>query len=563
MEDYRKKIVPLLVLCFSAILSVLIGSKMYPSVIQASVFFDLGGVSSLLENSLGTGAFVLFKIIAALGLAFAFRKSSLTSVVPLAAVVFLLPPGGETLALPFIAVCALGPLWSSILAAVLLPFFSKLALIAIFASFGIRYSLGGKKVGSFAPLLGLISPPMIISIFSGQIFLPFLLSACSFPPYSPVSVVSPLFALFLLSAVWLYMDEKPDIGKVLLTGVSFFFTPLAALPLLYPASVSEKKHKLLKLAFIVPIIWTLAAPQKNELLPKEFNYIISSLKSSTFTIAAPPLFHDEIFFILNSKSRKGVYPAMAAGELVSCYKSLPVMPPFLGYQVPESDLLLTRANYPGKNSARPLIKGWKLISCSAEYSFFAKEAFLKGHADLRPLTCYSPYSNLSHNEEDAKMALEEAERLMTRNGSFYEALRDAGRLCLDLNQPQKAELYFKKALNTNKTAEIYNDLGVSLANSGRPDKAMEAYLSAMNLSPKDIYPRMNYASAALAAGKQEEAVMVLQDVIRAYPTFYPAARFLSQIYSQGGNVEKARELLSLIPRDQLSAEEISLLEGKK
>lgn len=555
LSETRKTILSAIVLIIIGTVSAFIAGTSFPSHVPPNPFLAPGGISAFLENALGTASNIIFKAVAALLFVLFLGRKGFSTTVPLSAIIFLLPSSGEALALPVVAVMAFAPAWAVISAAIILPFFSKLALVCMILAIILRFVINGRASSAFFPAAGLISPPLLASIFSGDIVLPFFLSLCSFPPYAPVRLSSPLFALFVLSALWLFLDRELGPGKVLLAFASFFFGPLSALPALIPARDPGKNRTSLKVLFLIPLVWAVAVPQKQAALPGGFREILASLKGTGAKIACPPEFHDEAARLTGGE----VFPSAKVKELREYHSMLPLTPPFLGHAVPDADILMTRAFYPMKPSLRPFSKGWMLASCSDDHALFVSERLLVARPGFRYLANYSPYSALPPDPEAKKLALGEVEALLGENPGFYQGLRDGGKLLLDLNEPVKAAKYINDALKIRKSAETLNDLGVSLANSGNPEAAMAAYLEAMNLSPRDIYPRMNYAAAALAMGKNDEGKMVLEDLVRAYPTFYPAIRMLSQTYAKEGNIEKAKETLSLIPREQRSRDENDLV----
>jgi len=552
------------ILILAAVVSVFASGIPAPQTVPQGGLMAPGGISALMEQSLGTGAAVLFKVASAFILLVLLKKKSPVSAVPLAAVVCLLPASGESLALPLAAVMGVGPLWALIAAALALPFFSKLALVAMLLAIVIRFIAKGKNAGALAPLAGLLSPPIMASVLGGDLFLPFYLSISSFPPYGPVKLLSPLFPLFLLSAAWLFLDGDIDMPKSALALGSFFFGPLATLPAVFPASSGKDKHFMLKVLFCVPVIWALAFPQKQPVLPDDFKEALSALRGSTATVAAPPQYHDEVASILQRKEGKGVFPSASFGDLSSYCADAPLAPPFTGHRPPfQADLLIAEARYPKTASRRPFISGWKTILLGEDLALFASKELSDSPVGLKPIEHYNPYNAPPADEKEKRLALAEVESILQRSPRFGQALKDSGKLHLDLGEPEKAEKRFREALAFEKTAELYNDLGVSLANEGKYDEAMAEYLNAMKLAPKDIFPRMNYASAAMSAGKSDEAKMVLGDIVRAYPTFFPAIRFLSQIYGKEGDVEKAKEILALIPREQRTQSENELMGAGK
>jgi len=164
--------------------------------------------------------------------------------------------------------------------------------------------------------------------------------------------------------------------------------------------------------------------------------------------------------------------------------------------------------------------------------------------------------------EQKKLALLEIDDLLKDEPLFFEGFRDRGKIYLDLQEPQKALESFDAALKIKKTAQIYNNLGVAFTHLQKYEDAMNAYLKAMELAKRDIFPRMNYAFVAMITGKLDEARLVLEDLNRAYPTFYPAYRLHYQVYGRMGEIEKSKEILRNIPKELRTPDENDLL-GEK
>ncbi|MCX7830067.1 MAG: tetratricopeptide repeat protein [Acidobacteria bacterium] len=302
-------------------------------------------------------------------------------------------------------------------------------------------------------------------------------------------------------------------------------------------------------------------PQPASHLPDGVKKIFSSIESKNFSVVAP---QDTYFEAKNFFSGKAalVKPELSFANLMECYKSLPMMPPLTGYKHLKGDLILSKANYPQSQNLRQYDKGYALLWCGADYALFAKESFISENPKLKKLNYYSPYIVLPPDIEHRKLALSEIENILKDEPNFFEGLRDRGRIYLDLKEPQKAVESFEAALKIKKSAQVYNDLGVAFTNLERYDDAMNAYLESMKISPRDLYPRMNYAYAAMTSGKFEEALIVLEDLNRAYPTFYPAYRLHYQVYGRMGEIEKAKDILRKMPKEIMTRDELDLL-GEK
>jgi len=102
-------------------------------------------------------------------------------------------------------------------------------------------------------------------------------------------------------------------------------------------------------------------------------------------------------------------------------------------------------------------------------------------------------------------------------------------------------------------------LGFAISIWVNTNDAIKCYFKAIELSPKDILPRMSCAYTLMVIGRLDDARMILEDLNRAYPTFYPAFRLHSQVVAKMGDVEKSKEILRNIPKDLRTNDENELL----
>jgi len=62
-------------------------------------------------------------------------------------------------------------------------------------------------------------------------------------------------------------------------------------------------------------------------------------------------------------------------------------------------------------------------------------------------------------------------------------------------------------------------LGFAISIWVNTNDAIKCYFKAIELSPKDILPRMSCAYTLMVIGRLDDARMILEDLNRAYPTF--------------------------------------------
>lgn len=557
MKERVFAILTFAILIVASLLSLFKFGDFIPLYLNATIF-SLGSFSSYFENLFG-GYFSIFaKIVPAISL-FPFVKRSFYLAFASIVLIIILPPNAELLLLPLILLVAFSDFRVSLIASFLLPFFSRLALLAMVVAFLLRKIYNQDNKNIYLPFFGVLSPPLLISIFNGDIFLPFLLSISSFYPYSPIKLFSPLFWFFSISLFLILLNGEKIWEKVAISAISYFFSPLSFIPLV--AFIKENKDsKKIYLLFIVPLLLFFLFSAKNPSLPSDSEKIFRAISTENFSAFVPP----EIYFQAKQKLKDkniALKPEINFYQLIKYYKSLPLNPPLIGYNFYEADLILTRGNYPKTHNLRQFNKGYKLVWCGREYAIFGKEDFLKSY-NIETLKYYSPYTLLPKEEEGKKLAILEIDKLLIDEPVFYEALRDKGRLLIDLKRQEEAIETFQKALKIKESGEIYNDLGVCYFNLEKYEEALNCYYKAIKLSPDDIIPRMSFAYTAMITGKLDDAILVLQDLNRAFPTFYPAYRLHYQAWGRKGEIEKAKEILRNIPKELRTPDENDLL-GEK
>lgn len=522
----------------------------YVEGLKADSIFSESSFSFFIEKSFGKFFPYFSKSVALITLLLFFRKGFYHFIL-LFAIVFLLLPSQEILSIPFIVFSGFLPFYFSALFSFLIPFFAKIGVVGVLISILLRAIIFDDKREYFPPLLGFLSPPIILSILRGDLFLPILLSSLGFLHYKPIELFTPPFFFFFISLILLFLDEKKRILKFFLSILTFFFSPfstLIAIPLI------KMNYKKLNLLFLIPLILIFVYPQKVEEIPKGIFDELKKVESIKCSVVCDISLYNQIGSNFKNFVLK---PEIGSKELTKFYKSFPLRPPLIGYTFFEGDLIICKSFYPNSPNLRGYGKGFKLVFCGKDYALFGKEQFLSMNG-IKPLN-YSPYFKSNPLEVDQEKVLSEIDFILSKEPLFYEALRDKGRILIDLKRSKEALVPLTSALHLKKSAEIYNDLGVAYFNIRDYEKAMECYIEAIKLSPREVIPRMSYAYTALLIGKFEDAEIVLQDLNRAYPTYYPAFRLHYEVLTKKGEMEKAKEVLRKIPKEFRSEEENEIL----
>lgn len=557
MKERVLSVLTFLIFILTSVISVLISNHFFP-LYSNETAFSLGFLSSYLET-LFDSFFPFFVKIAAAASLFFLAKKDYFAVFASLVVTIILPSNADILLLPLILLSSFSNYRISLISSFLFAFFSRLAIPAIIVSFILRIIFTDKKY-IYTPFFGFLSPPLIGSIFQGNIFFPFFLSISSLPDYMPIKLFSPLFFLFSFSLFLTLLNRKKTILKIIASSISYFFNPLSFVPFLSFLKEKESLNKKWTFLFILPLSLLFVFPSEKPSFPKGAIIIFEKVTTSGFSVFVPPEIYFEAKEKLDDKNLT-LKPELVSSQLLEYYKEFPLNPPLIGYISPEADLILTRGNYPKNHNLREIKKGYKLLWCGKVYALFAKEEFLKNE-NIEPLKHYTPYTLLPQDDEGKKIAISEIDKILIDEPDFCEALRDKGRLLIDLKREEEAIECFKKALKLKKNGELYNDLAVCYFNLQKYEEALNCYYEAIKLLPSEIIPRMGYAYTAITIGNLDDAILVLQDLNRAYPTFYPAYRLHYQAWSRKGEIEKAKEILRYIPKELRTPDENDLL-GEK
>ncbi len=121
-----------------------------------------------------------------------------------------------------------------------------------------------------------------------------------------------------------------------------------------------------------------------------------------------------------------------------------------------------------------------------------------------------------------------------------------GVLMLRTKQPERAERYFRKALDDPRYQHpdiAYIDLGDALLMQGRFNEAIAAYRQAKRLNPQQEFSRLKEADAYLRYDRPAYARALYETILRDSPGFRPALEGLIALLRKEGDMAEVRARL--------------------
>ncbi len=147
--------------------------------------------------------------------------------------------------------------------------------------------------------------------------------------------------------------------------------------------------------------------------------------------------------------------------------------------------------------------------------------------------------------DDGQGAIKELERAIELNPKLPSLHSCYGRALMRMGDPEKAKRVFKIELTDNPNdfdANLY--MGILLKRDRMLDEALGYLLRATHLRPRDSYARYHLGAVYASQGKPEEALPLLEAVVKEYPDFVEAHVLLASVYyrlnrKEDGNRERA------------------------
>jgi tetratricopeptide (TPR) repeat protein len=147
--------------------------------------------------------------------------------------------------------------------------------------------------------------------------------------------------------------------------------------------------------------------------------------------------------------------------------------------------------------------------------------------------------------DDAQSALKEAQRAIELNPKLPTVQAWYGRVLMRLGDTEKAKVAFKSELASNANdfdSNLY--LGVLFRQDKEFDEALRYLRRATQLRPREQYARYHLAAIYASAGKPNEALPLLEGVLKEHGDFVEARVLLASVYyrlnrKEDGDREKA------------------------
>ncbi|KAK0135038.1 Transmembrane and TPR repeat-containing protein 1 [Merluccius polli] len=127
--------------------------------------------------------------------------------------------------------------------------------------------------------------------------------------------------------------------------------------------------------------------------------------------------------------------------------------------------------------------------------------------------------------------------------AHYVAMVNLGRLLRSSNNNKEAELWYKRALEVTRKADILTPLGALYYNTGRYEEALMVYREAAALQPDSTSIWLALAQVLAMAGQTRETEEITLGIISRQGSCIECYRLLSAIYSKQGNYTQAVEAL--------------------
>ncbi|HEX6045084.1 MAG TPA: tetratricopeptide repeat protein [Pyrinomonadaceae bacterium] len=133
--------------------------------------------------------------------------------------------------------------------------------------------------------------------------------------------------------------------------------------------------------------------------------------------------------------------------------------------------------------------------------------------------------------DDAQGALKESQRALELNPKLPAVQAWHGRVLMRLGDTDKAKIAFKNELAANPNdfdSNLY--LGMLLRHDRQIDEAVSHLRHAVELRPREQYARYHLAAAYAAAGKPNDALPLLEGVVKEHGDFVEARVLLASVY---------------------------------
>jgi tetratricopeptide (TPR) repeat protein len=115
----------------------------------------------------------------------------------------------------------------------------------------------------------------------------------------------------------------------------------------------------------------------------------------------------------------------------------------------------------------------------------------------------------------------------------WEKWKEQGDFFLRQGYPEKSLVFYRKAIEKEPRADLFNNMAVALTQLRRYPEAVERFRQALDLRPDHPRLLMNYAEAAIFAKDLEAAKQTLETLAQFHShRFYPDAAEMNRLYGE-------------------------------
>ncbi|MGI9072181.1 MAG: FG-GAP-like repeat-containing protein [Bryobacteraceae bacterium] len=176
----------------------------------------------------------------------------------------------------------------------------------------------------------------------------------------------------------------------------------------------------------------------------------------------------------------------------------------------------------------------------------AAEKFFQGalEANERYAEAWSGLADVFESRNDLGKAIANYQKALTLKSDLLYTLLNAGRCADKLNQQQKAEEWYRRALRLDpQSPDAANGLGLALAKQGRAGEARQSFEQAITLRRDYSEAINNLGVLYLQEGKVNDAIAAFEYGIREAPDTDILYLNLGRTYTRLGKIDKARQVM--------------------
>jgi tetratricopeptide (TPR) repeat protein len=397
-------------------------------------------------------------------------------------------------------------------------------------------------------LFAILSPWCISPLIKGTLWTPLVAVVANHPAFAGAMPPSPFFFGVMLASALGFMACWENAGKRFAAGLAAFcgtvLRPMAPLPAVLALRSGAPAWTL---AGVIPMALWLTLQPAAPPAPARAAALLARAPRGGYSLACDLGWRGEMAMNLRSAGASWqVAPILSSASLWNfraVHRGL-LLPPFQGNPEPEGEACLVRARYPKYADPAPLLKGWLILDAGESFALFVKASGpLKDWAEVHALKHYNPYGELPRDSEGAKQALSEALSILKNEPNFFEALRDCGRLEMDLGMADDSVDHLVRAASLRPSDDqVFNDLGAALARAGKNTEAAAAYQRSIALAPWEPLPRLNLAALYVGEGALPQAEAELRQLVKDRGGLPPARVMLAQVLRQEGRDKEADDV---------------------